>query len=513
MKTRFPRFSRIALKDWLEYHPYHSEVSSDHFYIDLCNDLQHEMLLCDVEDILVGSDYKYLSCMLACYFEDIVSQTGIWTSFIDEHHKLYGKYLPFFDMTGYERGELNLADIQFLIWHFSSNLSIYNHFMDPFSIEKTEIAQTVYAILNETAGQALVNEDLKTALTLPLNANMDKVWELLDFFFFGCYIHQYYTTTLLEEEILNVKNKKGTQKDIDNRRASILFNRVSPLLAQSSGKILAHWAGESHPLYKNLMSLSKRKEGWFLYEGESDNYIQLKHIASDTPINLIHPDWDFPLVAGKTIMRTGIVQWDNDWYATGPFFPENDSKNMKISQKEKFLFASVALHLGIIKREEDCFLEVSGNKRLVIIENKREIFSFIDNVWETYHFKYGMESIDRKLFDVHSVTFDVDDDLENIVIFFNPQIGMEFYPDIAQYISIDDNPYFNKNADTNIEELILNERVSSDFIFFLINNQLIEIEQISGDQGFNFVRTDCDFLLRYWKKERYVAEPLLLFAE
>ena len=198
MKNLFPRFSRIALKDWLEYHPYHREVSSDHFYLDLCNDIQHEMLLIDVYDYLVGADYKYLACMLACYAEDTVSQTGIWTSFVDEHHKLYGKYLPFYDMTGYERGEINLADIQFLIWHFCSNLSVHTHFIDPYSIENAEIAAIVYAMFHEISGQAPVNEDLKTALTLAPDADIDTVREHLDFFFFGCYMHHYYTTTLME---------------------------------------------------------------------------------------------------------------------------------------------------------------------------------------------------------------------------------------------------------------------------------------------------------------------------
>ena len=506
MKNRFPRFSRIVLKDWLEYHPYKKEVSSDHFYIDLCNDLQHEMLHCDVDDHLVGADYKFLSCMLACYFEDVVSRAGIWTSFVDEHHKLYGKYLPFYDMSGYERGELNLADVQFLIWHFSSNLSIHSHFVDPFLIEKAEIAHVAYTLLNEMLGQAPINEDLKIALTLPSDANIHTVVERLDFFFLGCYIHHYYTTTLMEEEILDVKNQKGTQKDIDNRRASLLFNRVSPLLAQHAGEILAHWAGETHPLYKNLTSLSKRKEGLFLFEDITTKHLQMKHIASGKIVNLHIPDWDFPLVAGETVVRTGIVQWGNEWYAIGPAYP---AINEKIATNEKFLFASFASHLGIIKREEECFLEVTGKKRIVIIENKRELFTFIDNVWETYHLKYGMESMDRKLFDVHSVTFEVDEDLENVVIFFNPRTGMEFYPEIAQYISIEDNPYFDKTANTNIEELILNERVSSDFVRFLIENEMIEIEPISGKQGFNFVLTDCDFLLRYWKKERYVAEPKL----
>jgi len=432
MKNIYPRFTRVALKDWLAYHPYNTEESTDRFYIDLCNELQSELIHVDVEDHLVGSDYKYLVCMLVCYFEDIVSQTGMWTSFIDQHHKLYGKYLPFYDMAGYERGKVNMADIQFLTWHLCSNLPIHTHFTVPFSIEGAEIAKVAYDVLTEATNQAPVNEHLKAALTLPHDANIDMARGHLDFFFFGCYIHHYYTTTLMEEEILDVKNRKGTQKDIDDRRTHLLFNRVSPILAQHSGEILAHWAGETHPLYNSLMSFSKRKED------------------------------------------------------------------------------SLELHIGIIKREKECFLELTENKRIAFIESKRETLYFIENVWEIYHQKYGMDSIDRKKFDEHYLIFNVDEDLENMVIFFNPRTGMEFYPDIAQCIADEDNIFFDKYAEANIEDLILNERVSSDFILFLIDNQMIEIEPLSGKEGYHYVWANCDFLLRYWKKERYVAEPKII---
>ena len=509
MKTFYSRLSQVSLKDWLEYHPYNEEAASDRFYINLCNDIQHEMLLFDVEDHLVGADYKYLACMLTCYFEDMVSETGIWTSFTGEHHKLYGKYLPFYDLEGYDPEDVNLADIQFLIWHFCSSLSVHGHFIDPFSIENTEIARMVYDMLYEAADRAPENGNMKAALVLAPDANIDEVSKHLDFFFFGCYLNRYYMTTLLQKEILDVKNMKGTQKDIDNRRVHLLFNRVSPLLAQRSGEMAACRAGGSHPLCQNLMSLSIRKEGTFLYIGSTDRNLQMKHIASGVLIDLVMPDWNFPMMEGVTVIRAGIVQWDGEWYAAGPVFPSSGDKNKEIAESEKCLFSQKASQLGIIRREEECFLEVSKNRRYMFLESKAAAFSFIDRVWETYHMKYGIDSKDRKMFDVYHATFDVDENFDNLVIFFNSRTGMEFYPNIAHCISIWDNPFFDIYAETHIESLIMDQRVSSEFIFFLIENQLIEIEPVSGDGGFHYVWANCDFLLRYWKKEKYVSEPEL----
>jgi len=513
MKNLYPRLSRISLKDWLEYHPYIGEVSSDQFYISLCNDIQNEMLLVDVDDHLVGADYKYLACMLTCYFEDMISQTGIWTSFTNEHYKLYGKYLPFYDMDEYDHEEINLADIQFLIWHFCSNLSIQSHFIDPYSIENTEIALMVYAIMNEAVNHAPVNEDMKNALKLAPYSDIDQICEYLDFFFFGCYLNHYYMTSLMQEEILKVRNRKGSQKDINNRRVHLLFNRVSPLLAQQSKEMLANWIGESHPLYPSIMSISKLIEGFFLYIGATDTHFQMKHIASGILIDLIIPECIFPLLAGETIVRMSIIEWDYEWYAIGPVFQMNELKNVKIAESEKFLFDQTSSQLGIVKRLEECFLDYNNYSYILIIENKREAFILIDNIWDAYHLKYGMDNVDRRMFDINNLTFHVDDDLENLVVFFNPHAGIEFYPNIAQCISIWDNIFYDVYADINIEDLFLDEHVSSDFISFIIKNKMIEIEPLTGERGFHYVWDHCDFLLRYWKKERYQSEPELYLNE
>ena len=513
MKSHFPRLSRISLEDWLEFHPYDKEVSSDHYYIALCNDIQHEILFIDEEDSLVGGDYKFLSCILACYLEDIVSQTGIWKSFTNEHFRLYGKFLPFYDMCKYDPGNLNLADIQFLIWHFFSHLPIKSHLVDPYSIENADIAKFVFSVLNEAVCQAPINEDLMSALTLKKDANISDLADFFDFLFFKCFLQKNYSSTLLDGEIIDLKNKKAGSDNfkimLENRRTQIAFNKVSPLLAQRSSMILANLAGKMHPLYSHLLALSTRKEGTFLYEGATPSHLLMKHIASEEQIALKNPNWKFPLTEGKTIINMGIVKWKNEWCAIG-HVSQVDENNLKINDFEKFMFKEIDNQIGIIKRNQECFLELTDNNRIIILDNIRDAFDFIDKLWELFHRKYGRDTIDRKLFDVHSLTFGVDEDLENLVVFFNPRVGLEFYPDIAQSILMPDNKYYDIKSEINIEDLMFNERVSSDFVLFLIENQMIEMESITDKGGFVYVRSNCDFLLRYWKRERYMPEPVII---
>ena len=137
---------------------------------------------------------------------------------------------------------------------------------------------------------------------------------------------------------------------------------------------------------------------------------------------------------------------------------------------------------------------------------KQDAFSLIDKLWKNYHLKFINENIDRKIFDINALTFGVDEELDNLVVFFNPNTGLEFYPDMAQFIS--GSSYYNSNAETNIEFFIMDEKTSRDFLAYIVEKRLIEIEPIHGVGGYNYVWSHIDFLLRYWKKEKYKSEPV-----
>jgi hypothetical protein len=296
-----------------------------------------------------------------------------------------------------------------------------------------------------------------------------------------------------------------------DKRTDLLFNTVSPLLAQRSFEILACRVGESHPQYHKIQSISKRKEGLFRYKGTTGVHTQWEHIATGLTIdiNTIHgPEWTIPLVADQTVVRLGFTEWNDDRWVQGPIFPIIDPEKMIPDAGEKYLFAPVASQLGVVKRQEECFLEVNNGKRLAFFKDKKAAFSFVDDIWRSYHGKYG-ESMDRKLFDVHNLTFNMDDDSENIVVFFNPNGGTEFYADMAQFISDPNNPFYVTDSEADIEMLFFAEYISPEFVAFLIGNRMIEIEPIAGAGGFQYVWNNCDFLLRYWKREHYKTEPKL----
>lgn len=93
------------------------------FFVSSCRSLKvlqphtssQEEKLGDMDDGLV----KAVALNLTLYFEDVLADAGIWRSFTDRMHELYGKYLPFYqiDEAEYLRDEPNLPDVMFIIWN------------------------------------------------------------------------------------------------------------------------------------------------------------------------------------------------------------------------------------------------------------------------------------------------------------------------------------------------------------------------------------------------------------
>ena len=115
--------SSIYMQDWLALHPYNRVSETDQYYLDLANDILKIWNKSELS-FQVNSEIKSsVACHLTAYFEDVISQLGLWKAFISKHKELYGKYLPFYSLSNsYFEDEVNCEDIAFLLW---LNMQLY----------------------------------------------------------------------------------------------------------------------------------------------------------------------------------------------------------------------------------------------------------------------------------------------------------------------------------------------------------------------------------------------------
>lgn len=87
---------------------------------------------------------------LVGYFQDILTDSGIWRSFIECHNKMYGKWLPFYP-TGddYIPHELNREDVRFLVWYTLCMNYENRRLLDPMSPDVSAAADLWFEMLDK----------------------------------------------------------------------------------------------------------------------------------------------------------------------------------------------------------------------------------------------------------------------------------------------------------------------------------------------------------------------------
>ena len=138
------------------------------------------------------SDSERQAVVLAVvgYFQDIVTDAGIWRSFTMMHEHLYGKPLPFFPRSeNYIDYELNLDDLRFLIWYALEGQHYKNFNISPFNPDIEWLAEEFYQILDEVYETApdSVEYNIKTGVDPEDLEDANSIFELSSWLFYHCY--------------------------------------------------------------------------------------------------------------------------------------------------------------------------------------------------------------------------------------------------------------------------------------------------------------------------------------
>lgn len=84
------------------------------------------------------------------YLQDILTDGGLWRSFIEAHRRFYGRWLPFYEVQeDYIPHELNEVDVRFLVWYTIAMSYEPMRLLDPLSAEVRETASLLHAMLDK----------------------------------------------------------------------------------------------------------------------------------------------------------------------------------------------------------------------------------------------------------------------------------------------------------------------------------------------------------------------------
>lgn len=182
----------IEKKEFLFRQPsFPEEEVTDKYYLAVANRLLKIMSSSLFGKNIPDAILKRTAIGITSYYQDIISDAGIWRSFVDANRSLYGYSTPFWeDGPDYIEYELNVEDVRFLSWYFVAMLDEDRRFLDPHDSKLVEMSDKVYDFLAAEYEEAPMPDNYSIAKDLDFYdpEDTEKIYHLGSWLFLHCYL-------------------------------------------------------------------------------------------------------------------------------------------------------------------------------------------------------------------------------------------------------------------------------------------------------------------------------------
>lgn len=523
---------RIYIKDWLALKPYEKQISTDSYYIGLSN----KVLKCFYTKqglptfiYLDSDDLKTLSCFLTSYFEDIISETNIWNTFLKLHSEKYGRMLPFYSTDEYYQEEINVQDIGFLIWYFMNTVQ-NEKFVSPFNEFLNNIALQVLEIFENEFEYAPENEKLNSYYTIDKNeTDYYKVRQLMETILFRTYIFHTDTNDRLTgmfDEVIKQGRDENTMQYFQEVHDFLLHKAHTRLLSLKGNIWCAEILGEEHPLYHDLKDMSPRINGYFFYKGQDTDNVFIEHIASGKNFKLTKKSFDhYGDLTDDDILYLGIVRWQKEWWFSGVYFKSEYNTDLILKEKNSvksraqvnFLDHDSGKTNEILQQQYKAFLDFNHGSPIAFLPADKTQ-EFIQKSMEYYNNSLGLseklraEARERAkkdgfFGDQLKSEIDFSEEVESTLVFFNPKSGTEIAFGVNKAFPMPQNPFYDENGhDDDVMHVFISDEISTELALFCIEQGKDKLPFLKEGVGALYLN-DIDFLLRFWKSDAYHSKP------
>ncbi len=480
----------IILEDWLDSRPHMEITSTDYYYVKLANKLYDAWRFCLLKDEFDVETRRDISLRITAYFEDVISGIGLWQTFIRNHKKITGKYLPFYMVNeeDYYEDEINFPDVCFLIWSYLQRSQEDTILVNPENLGIIDLAERMYKILDNEFEQAPVNDDFLDFIKEEVHYKDFFSFKLLaNWLFYDSYLLGYDSYSILERE-MDFEEDEDIDTDLLSYaiQSSILFNRKTGPLALT----LPEWFGS----WLRLIGMEKEAaiitaiettpNDYFLVNKRDEKYYYTTNTQGvDYPI--LRSSFEEHADIKKDVIISTLVKYDGEWYINGlAIWTESDKYNEKKEEKDA---AKIR-----IKMVNDRVLKATKGYPLAYFKNMDDLQKWLSDVLEAPGFKQQFLQKETP-----------------IVVFAEPDKDLSVMEDLPYCIKDDKNPYYNKQkADEIAISLLTYKRQStSRMIRFLLDNKMLPDARINSlygkERGLELVQQNMEFMVRFFWLDKY----------
>ena len=193
----------ISVKDYMSMQPNYPKVAdSDKYYLQMTLRLAEAFDRTGLFANIDESTRRNVVLAVIGYYQDVVSDCGIWRSFITIHKQFYGSPLPFYTPDdNYCESELNRDDIRFIIWYVLECHSTEYGLLSPFNADILELANLFFRILDEEYLKAPNPMEYIMAMDVELDnlGQAQTIFELSSWLFWNSYLMRHAARGAIEE--------------------------------------------------------------------------------------------------------------------------------------------------------------------------------------------------------------------------------------------------------------------------------------------------------------------------
>lgn len=322
--------SLIYPKEWLSFHPYTQVGVVDHYYTQLANQIYSRLSTSVLASSLRSdNDIRTIACCLTAYFEDIISQTGIWKAFTTECCTLYGKPLPFYkiDQEMYAPDEINVDDVRFLLWHYAQGCNP-TQIVNPENPGFLIVAHEVYELLDQVYETAPENPKMQKLFTSTYN-NFFDYRNVVEWFTYHCYLNIINRTELEEKqsEIFRKTKKEHLDVMLKTTLIDFCFTSLNGLLALTSVEWLSRIFGKNHPQHAVFDDMKRREYSFLLFLREDKHFLYMEDLCYNDQLRIDKKSVQkiVKLIPNDSLFSCALVRFNNEWWQCGMLIPSRMS--------------------------------------------------------------------------------------------------------------------------------------------------------------------------------------------
>ncbi len=479
------RSYKIYPKQWMELQPYERPDEVDKYYVEMSNAVLRILIDkgVDTEYDLDINELQLMAMRLTMYFEDVVSQIGVWDAAVGEFERRYGYPVPFYEPDDdYEKGYVNIEDVKFVFWNELQSFYCNDTFIFPNDALLNQIAEDLFVIFDEQWETAPENTRKKQFVHNPEAAqNYWKACKLFEWF-----VSQSFVSTMFKSAFENKFNsfmELNDQLDIEASMAA--YNALTSIITAGTHNMLSmpapQWFARIRKNEKeiwesfrlNAPSLYKylRTDGskiWFL-----DAVADAEMAVEDESIHIEFLKKGFD--AGKYYLFS-TAEFKGKRYQIGLMtaFSGENALQMREDMKRRQLFKDSE------KAAHKLFLKHSGGKEMMFFGSKQELVDF--------YAKMGMEK------------FDLDNKSDcYVAITFEDSATSIYFDDFVKCINSPDNPFYDKKyAEDNAFDFLMNiSNCDYHTVEYLTSRHYLDDAMLEDESDKDFVRKYNRFVVDY----------------